>query len=91
MSEADGAPPLAPGAGDLATVMQRGAAAPVSAEGTFTGQRGFQLMVAFTGGCPFTGEEDVLMACGEMGERIAALARFKELRGTTAVFSGSAD
>jgi hypothetical protein len=87
MIEENVAPPLTPGAGDLTSVVQRGVASPVSAEGTFAGQRGFQVMVTFTGGCPFTAEEDVLLACGEMGGRIAALARFKELRGSNAVFS----
>ena len=86
MSEKDAAP-LAPSAGDLTTLIQRGVPSPLSAEGTFAGQRGFQFMVAFSGACPFTEDEDVLLACGEMGYRIAALARFKELRGTTAVFS----
>jgi hypothetical protein len=49
--------------------------------------RGFQVAMAMLGVCPFEPEDDVMIACGELGQRVAALARFKHLAGSTAVFT----
>jgi hypothetical protein len=48
--------------------------------------RGFVIEVAITGICPLEPHDDVILAGGPTGSRMAALARFREMRGDTAVF-----
>jgi len=67
--------PLVPRAGDATTVMQRGIGSPLSWDGVFETQRGFQIAVRGGVECPFEHEEDVLLASGPLGSRLASLAR----------------
>lgn len=87
MDEFPERPPLHPEQGEATIVMQRGAGSPLSWEGVFAGQRGFQIAVNCPGDCPFEEEEDVLLASGKLGSRIAALARFKGIHGGRAIFT----
>ena len=79
--------PLFPRAGDATTVMQRGVGSPLSWDGVFETQRGFQIAVRGTAECPFETEEDVLLASGPLGNRLASLARFKGLNAGRAIFT----
>jgi hypothetical protein len=79
-------PATAPVAGVPCTIVQRNADTPRSAAGLLEQARGFQVALAMLGECPFEPEDDVMIACGELGQRVAALARFKHLAGSTAVF-----
>ena len=87
MNEANSDAPLIPEAGDATTVMQRGVGSPLSWEGSFDRQRGFQIAVNGSDVCPFELEEDVLLASGRIGSRLASLARFKGLHGGRAIFT----
>ena len=79
--------PLVPRAGDATTVMQRGIGSPLSWDGVFETQRGFQIAVHGGVECPFEHEEDVLLASGPLGSRLASLARFKGLNAGRAIFT----
>ncbi|MGH2633652.1 MAG: PilZ domain-containing protein [Tepidiformaceae bacterium] len=79
--------PLVPADGDATIVMQRGVGSPLSWEGAFAGQRGFQISVSGADQCPFEAEEDVLLASGKLGNRIASLARFKGVHTGRAIFT----
>ncbi len=77
----------APDVGAVTTVMQRGVPSPVTCDGVFAGQRGFQVSVTVDCLCPFEPDEDVLLASGPLGRRAASLARFKGIHDNTAVFT----
>jgi hypothetical protein len=46
---------------------------------------GFSVFVE-TSGCPWSQGDDVIVACGPLGNRVGSLARFREQRGQKAVF-----
>ena len=55
-------------------------------DGTLGVARGFVIEVAMRGECPLAPGDDVILAGGPTGTRMAALARFKEMKGEVAVF-----
>jgi hypothetical protein len=67
--------------------MQRGADAPRSASGVLQHARGFQMAIEIGVACPFEPGDDVLVTCGDLGNRVATLARFKSMDGRSAVFT----
>lgn len=87
MDDNEAAIAQAPCAGVATTMVQRGVARPLTAEGLFGGQRGFHVTVALTEACPFAPGEGVLIACGEVGDRVAALASFQSAADGAASFT----
>ncbi len=87
MSDNEGAAPRVPEKGDLACASRRGIANPATCDGTFIGQRAFTVSISIDGACPFEPGDDVLIAAGPVGERLAALARFNHGKDGTAVFN----
>jgi hypothetical protein len=87
MDDNEAAIAQAPGAGVATTMVQRGVSQPLSAEGLFAGQHAFRVSIAMTEICPFEAGEGVLLACGEIGDRVAALAAFQGFAEGVAVFT----
>jgi PilZ domain len=77
-----GGRPVDPRPGDRAAILRRDTRKSVLSEGTFGGQQGFSLWVQLDPGvssCVEPGQE-VIVACGPVGERVALLARVRDVR-----------
>ena len=77
----------APTAGDPATVLRRGIPAGDVCVGSFVAEHAFNVSIEFEGLPSFIEPgQEVVIACGPIGKRVVLLARFRELRGTRAMF-----
>ncbi|MEO9256336.1 MAG: PilZ domain-containing protein [Tepidiformaceae bacterium] len=77
----------APAMGAPCTLTQRGSGKHGSASGILRQARAFQITIEMAPAWAFESGDDVILVCGEPGERAAALARFKHAAGANAVFT----
>jgi len=79
--------PGEPCPGTAATILRRDTAKSILAEGTYGGQQGFNVWLTLDPAAhPLEPGQDVMIACGPTGERVALLARLREVRDGRAVF-----
>ncbi len=72
--------------GMAVTVMPRGESSVAYGQGVLQSSRGFSVYIA-TGDCPWQPGDEVVLACGALGRRVAALGRFREHGDGQAIFS----
>jgi hypothetical protein len=72
--------------GMACTVMARDGSDTAYGHGVLESARGFSVYIS-TPDCPWQPGEEVVLACGALGRRVAALARFREHTGSRASFS----
>lgn len=72
--------------GMAVTVMPRGESGVAYGQGVLASSRGFSVYVR-TPECPWQPGDEVVLACGALGRRAAALARFRQHTGGQAIFS----
>lgn len=72
--------------GMAVTVMPRGEWGVAYGQGVLQSSRGFSVYISTTE-CPWQPGDEVVLACGALGRRAAALARFREHTGGQAIFS----
>lgn len=76
-----------PGQGDPAAILRRGVPAGEVCSGSFVAQQAFNISIELES-LPTALEpgQEVVIACGPVGKRVVLLARFREMRGTRAIF-----
>jgi len=86
MSEDSKGPVVQVRPGSAVSVILRGEEKVTAGEGRLGASRGFGIEVELKAAAYLKPQAEVILAAGEPGERAVALARFKQMRGNTAVF-----
>lgn len=78
----------APNHGDPAAILRRGIPAGEVCAGSFVAQQAFNVTIDLESlPASLDPGQEVVIACGPVGNRVVLLARFREMRGTSAVFT----